>query len=272
MEERRWMQMVGRVYPVTTYLRRIDKHPTGDCPWGCKDAEGMPVKETLCHFQSECKHFKKNRTLAHNDIARATMAALKDMHLTNWKFFYETALEELPFKFKWADDVEEERQRRRRPDGVAWNAISGEVVFMEFTRAMDNPDNMAVALARKGHQYDKAVEALTRAQNYRSTKHSSRIAGVSTAPLIFGVRGTVMIDEARESLRVLGLTEAQLKRALATGVRAAITAASDMCTARTAALKCLPGIPRGADGKRVKTHIPQKPFKAAHWRRDRGSG
>ena len=33
LEERRWLQMAGRVYPVMSYLRRIDKHPTGECPW-----------------------------------------------------------------------------------------------------------------------------------------------------------------------------------------------------------------------------------------------
>ena len=31
-EERRWMQLVGRVFPVNSYLRRIDKHPTGAVP------------------------------------------------------------------------------------------------------------------------------------------------------------------------------------------------------------------------------------------------
>ena len=81
-----------------------------------------------------------------------------------------------------------------------------------------------------------------------------------------------MIDEARVSLGAMKLTEAQLKRVLAAGVRAAITAASDMCSARAAAMQCLPKAPRGADGRRVKIHIPQKPFKAGHWRRDRGGG
>ena len=82
----------------------------------------------------------------------------------------------------------------------------------------------------------------------------------------------VLLDEARMSSGALKLTEAHLKRVLAAGVRAAIAAASDMCTARTAALLCLPKAPRGADGRRVKILIPQKPFKAGHWRRDRGGG
>ena len=267
LEERRWLQMAGRVYPTMTYLRRIDKHPNGECPW-CKDG----TKETLCHFQSECRQFRKNCTLAHHAIAKATIAALKDFRLPHWRFFYETAFEDLPFAFAWANEAEEEQQRRRRPDGVVWNEITGEVTFLEFTRAMDNPDNMSAALARKGHQYDAAVAALRRAQGRRRTRHATRIGCVATAPLIFGVRGTVMIDEARTALGQLGLTEAQLKRALAAGVRAAITAASDMCTARAAALKCLPRKPRGRDGRRVTEVIPPKPYKGATWRSDRGRG
>ena len=155
---------------------------------------------------------------------------------------------------------------------MVWYEITGEVTFLEFTRAMDNPDNMSAALARKGHQYDAAVEALRRAQGRRRTRHATRIGCVATAPLIFGVRGTVMIDEARTALGQLGLTEAQLKRALAAGVCAAITAASDMCTARAAALKCLPRKPRGQDGRRVTEVIPPKPYKGAPWRSDRGRG
>jgi hypothetical protein len=272
MEERRWLQMTGRVYPVMSYLRRIDKHPTGACPWGCKDADGMPARETLGHFQSMCKQFRKNRTAAHHAIARATVAAIKDMRLQNWKIFYETPMSELPFKFKWASALEEAEQANRRADGVAWNEVNGQVMFLEFTRAMDNPDNMSAALETKGDQYKEAVRALERAQRCRQTKHPTSIIYISTAPLIFGVRGTVLMDEARAALMPFNLTEAQLKKVLGAGVRAAITAASDMCSARAAALKCLPKAPRGANGRRVQVKIPQKPFRARHWRGDRGGG
>ena len=109
--------MTGRVYPVMSYLRQIDKHPTGECPW-CRNGE----RETLGHFQSQCPQFASNRTAAHHAIARATVAALKDMRLTNWTIFYETPLSELPFRFKWKDEAEEREQEDRRPDGVVWNA------------------------------------------------------------------------------------------------------------------------------------------------------
>jgi ribonuclease HI len=272
LEERRWLQMAGRVYPVMTYLRRIDKHPTGACPWGCKDVGGSPARETLGHFQSECEQFALNRTAAHHAIARATMAALKDMRLPNWQFFYEMPFGEMPFAFKWASEEEKEQQAKRRPDGMAWNSVTGQVLFLEFTRAMDNPDNMQAALDRKGHQYDEAVTALQAAQRNSKFKHSTTISSVNTAPLIFGVRGTVLINDAREALQALNLTGAQLKRALAQGVRAAIAGASDMCSARAAALKCLPRAPRGLDGKRVKVVIPPKPFRERGWRQDRGGG
>ena len=257
LEERRWMQMVGRVFPVNTYLRRIDKHPTGECSW-CKNGK----LETLAHFQSECPQFALNLTAAHHAIARAVMAYLKDLSLPNWTFYYETELQDLPFQFKWSSRAEEEEQAARRPDGVAWNPILGKVIFLEFTRAMDNPQNMVEALAAKGQQYCAAMLAVNRA---------NPLISASTAPMIFGVRGTVMVSEAREGLAPLQLKRAQLEKALAHGVRAAITAASEMCSARFAALKSLPALPRGPDGKRVKVVIPPKPFRS-QWRGDRGGG
>jgi hypothetical protein len=264
-EERRWMQMTGRVFPVNSYLRRIDKHPTGDCPW-C----GTGVKETLAHFQSECPQFAPNRTAAHHAIARAVVAQLKDLRLSNWTFFYETEIQHLPFKFKWASVTEEREQEVRRPDGVAWNPVKGEVIFLEFTRAMDNPDNMAAACIAKGAQYDVPIRALRRAQDFRATKHKDHIYSITTAPLIFGVRGTVLMDVASEALRPLGLTHAQMKTTLARGVRAAITAASEMCSARFAALRSVPAAPRGPNGKRIRIIIPPKPFVATRWRGERG--
>lgn len=255
-EERRWLQMVGRVFPVNTYLRRIDKHPSGDCSW-C----GKGVQETLAHFQCGCPQFEKNRTAAHHLIARAVVASLKDLNLANWTFFYETEIKDLPFKFDWTSPAEERQQMTRRPDGVVWNPVLGKVIFLEFTRAMDNPKNMALACATKGRQYLVPMRAAQRA---------NLLYTVSTSPMIFGVRGTVLMTEAAEGLKDLKLTGAQLKRVLASGVRAAITAASEMCSARFAALRSLPASPRGRDGKKIKTVIPQKPAIARPWRSDRG--
>ena len=268
VEERRWLQMAGQVFPVHSYLRRIDKHPTGDCPW-C----GAGVTETLGHFQSVCPQFRLNRTAAHHSIARATVAALKDIRLPQWKIFYETELQNLPFRFKWASPGEAQEQAARRPDGVAWNELLGQVVFLEFTRAMDNPDTMAAALAAKGQQYAQAMRALRDAQRTREHRHQgpTPITSVTTCPLIFGVRGTVMMEEAWLGLAPLKLSNAQLQRVLAHGVRAAISAASDLCDARFAALRSLPKKPRGADGRIAKVHIPQKRFRDPGWRSDRGA-
>jgi hypothetical protein len=260
------MQMVGRVFPVNTYLRRIDKHPTGDCPW-C----GAGVQETLAHFQCGCPQFAEARTAAHHSIARAVVAHLKDLRLPNWTFYYETELRDLPFKFKWASELEERKQSQRRPDGVAWNPVLGKVIFLEFTRAMDNPDNMAAACAAKGQQYMVPMRALQKAQRSREHRHPALVTEqISTAPLIFGVRGAVLMDVAGVSLAPLGLTTKQLHRVLASGVRAAITAASTMCSARFAANKSLPAAPRGPNGKRIKVLIPQRPMQPRPWRSERG--
>ena len=190
----------------------------------------------------------------------------------NRKFYYETTLSDLPFTFKWASVAEVAEQKDCRPGGVAWNKVDGRVILLEFTQVMDNPDNMSAAMEAKGQQYKEAEVALERVQWCRATKHSTPIMYISTAPLIFCVRGTVMIDEARASLMSLKLTEAQLKRALSAGVRAVIAAASNMCSARAAAIRCLPKAPRGANGRRVKVTIPQKPFKPGPWRQERGWG
>lgn len=159
---------------------------------------------------------------------------------------------------------------QRRPDGVAWNPVLGEVIFLEFTRAMDNPENMAAAAAAKGNQYEIPMRALRDAQNHSATKHTSHIYQVSTAPLIFGARGTVLMKEAIEGLAPFQLTTAKINKVLASGVRAAITAASSMCGARFAALRSLPAQPRGPDGKRIKICIPQKPMQPRPWRSERG--
>ena len=196
---------------------------------------------------------------------------LKDLRLPNWTFFYETEIQHLPFQFNWASKLEEAKQMQRRPDGVAWNPVLGKVIFLEFTRAMDNPINMAAACEAKGQQYSFAMRALRKAQEPGQRKRESvAIASVSTAPLIFGVRGTVMMDVATEALSALGLTKAQIDKVLASGVRAAVTAASEMCAARFAALRTLPAKPRGPNGRRAKNIIPQKPTRASPWRSERG--
>ena len=48
---------------------------------------------------------------AHNDIARATLAAMKDLKLKGWQFYYETKLKDLPFKFAWDSEQEQEEQQ-----------------------------------------------------------------------------------------------------------------------------------------------------------------
>eukprot|EP00961_Rhodomonas_salina_P200540 2705368-Rhodomonas_salina.1 len=112
------MQLVSRTFPVNSYLRRIDKHVTGHCPW-CPG-----VSESMTHMQSCCPQFADHRTAAHHSICRATMAAMKDARPKHWQFFYETPLSALPVPLAWADDDEATKEADRRPDGVAYNSLT----------------------------------------------------------------------------------------------------------------------------------------------------
>ena len=172
------------------------------------------------------KHFEKNRTAAHHAIVRAVVSALREAKPPGWRFFYETPFQKLPIEFEWKDERERRKQRNRRPDCVAYNSGSQQAIFMEFTRAMDYETIMNAAVDRKSVQYNAAVKAARKAD---------RSLRVCTAPLVFGARGSVMYARALAELRTFNLKPAALDKVLAAGVRAAVTAASDMVTARFAA-------------------------------------
>lgn len=155
VEERKWMQCAARVFPVNSYLRRIDKHPTGDCPW-C----GAGNIESLTHFMSVCPQFALNCTAPHHAIARATIGAMREAAQPGWIFYYETTITDLPFDFDWPTLDEAVRGNARCPDGVAWNPSKQQVCFLEFTRCMDHPDTYAAALEAKRTQYVEEMCAL----------------------------------------------------------------------------------------------------------------
>ena len=68
------MQHVCHILPLNGYLHRIEKHPTGDCPW-CPG-----TRESQMHFHSECSEFEPHRTAAHHAIAKATISALRELN------------------------------------------------------------------------------------------------------------------------------------------------------------------------------------------------
>ena len=270
-EDRRWMQLVARVFPVYSYLRRIDKHPTGDCPWcGTAATSGTPeVRETITHFMSVCPHFAEHRIAAHHAICRATMAAIREAAEPGWVFYYEVPINLLPFDFTWPSPEAAEEGNARRPDGVAWNSASKKLYFLEFTRCMDHEHTMLAALAAKRTQYVKEMAALRCAQ--RALPRENRLTTIETLPFIFGARGAVRYSEAICSLNALGTPQKKHDTVLAAGVRAAITSCSDMCSARFAELKKLPGKARLPNGRLQRTIIPPKPTQLPTWRSDRGA-
>ena len=227
-EERNWMQHIVRTLPVNSYLHRIGKHATGECEW-CAGK-----RETITHFQTECGEFVSARHAAHNLVWQTLLAGMEKHAVPGWRFFQETSFDNLPFDFEWKDVQELAEEEDRQPDGVAYHEASRTVFLLEFTRAMDHSHTMGDAIARKGHQYDKALSAFRRHQ--RNTVWSKRVT-IKTLPFVFGVRGSVMEQECAKNMRAVGvLNRDEVTRILTQGVRAAIRALQDMKLARSAAL------------------------------------
>ena len=213
------------------------------------------------HFHSECPHFEPNRTAAHHLIAKSIISALRGFNPKGWTFWYETSFRNLPFTFEWRSETEESEEQDRRPDGVAFNEAEGIIAFLEFSRPMDQENNMRAAQERKSDQYLAAEKAIRRAAN-RIPWKDRKVKTVSTLPLLVGVRGSVNHYEAVQALSIFDLTGKKTDRVLAAGVRAAITAASAMIDARTAALPSAPS--------RGKQQFKPRPWRATAWRADRG--
>ena len=264
------MQLVADVYPNNAYLRRIDKHVTGDCPW-CPSG----TVETNMHIQCECSKYEENRTAAHHAIAKATLAGLKDLRLPGWQFWYETPFKDLPFEFEWsAEDLAGKvKQPDRRPDGVAWHEPSGSLYFLEFTRAWDDGDSLQRAEERKAEQYSCAEQAIRNSAAWRS-----KVRSVDTLPFVFGVRGSVRHKTLRENLLVMDVKPRQCGGIILRGIRAAITEARQVCVAHKELAKTAPKTfgphtrhQYTARGSRKRTLlVPPKPARAPRWRRDRG--
>ena len=134
---------------------------------------------------------------------------------------------------------------------------------------MDHEHTMLAALAAKKTQYVNEMAALRCAQ--RALPRENRLTTIETLPFIFCARGAVRYSEAICSLNALGTPQKKHDTVLAAGVRAAITSCSDMCSARFAELKKLPGKARLPNGRLQRTIIPPKPTQLPTWRSDRGA-
>ena len=138
---------------------------------------------------------------------------------------------------------------------------------------MDAPTTMAKALENKGQRYLEAENGIRRAQRSLGTWRSPArtVDTVTTVPCIFGVHGSALTTEMHAGLGIMGLNKTQIDKVITSGVRAAITGLSDMCTARWEALKSVPR-PRPPAGRKrnAPVSIPPKPHVPSGWRADRG--
>ena len=166
-----------------------------------------------------------------------------------------------PFQFEWESAEEEAREGNQRPDGVAYHETDHTVLFLEFARPMDQDQNVYAAQERKSTQYSVAEAAIRRAE--RQTPFLNRtVRHVDSVPFVVGVRGSVVYNRLLGALEVFKLSARKTDRVIAAGVRAAVTASSEMITARTAALPTAPR--RGRQAYQVR------PRQDRGWRADRG--
>mmetsp|Transcript_3682 Transcript_3682/g.7442 ORF Transcript_3682/g.7442 Transcript_3682/m.7442 type:complete len:131 (+) Transcript_3682:368-760(+) len=126
---------------------------------------------------------------------------------------------------------------------------------------MDQLANMRASMDRKSEQYAAAMTAISRAQ-LATPFFDRQVRDVRTLPMIVGVRGSVLYDDAVADLAIFELPKRKVDRVLAAGVRAAISVASEMITGRTVALPNAP--PRGRQAFRPRAR------RQVHWRAERG--
>ena len=86
-EIRCWMQAMTGTYPVTSYLHRIGKANSKQCPY-CSSGQD----ETLSHFLSVCPRFHDARTAAHNQIRGQLSASLRKSLPNGWMQLEETRM------------------------------------------------------------------------------------------------------------------------------------------------------------------------------------
>eukprot|EP00961_Rhodomonas_salina_P153315 2063963-Rhodomonas_salina.3 len=205
------------------------------------DADGwqsLPLQHTKCktleHFLSDCKHFSKHSTKVHNNIISAVLDQLLTLKPQGWEFLPETELCKLPqsIPFQWDSPEEERKEQQHRPNITAWpeHAADWIVLFLEFTRATNKPDNMDRAKAAKGSQYYAVVCAINNAADVPGTEDIC----ACTLPFTFGTLGSVLEPEAHSHLEQLDIKKKHFNSILGACVRAAVLGLAAMSDARTA--------------------------------------
>jgi len=130
-----WMKITSGIYPTASYLHRIGRAPTSDCPH-CSGG----ARETLGHFAGECPRFHDARTSAHNQSWSAISSVLSSM-LPAWELCWETSmsacgLELSPASFRSGDAPHTTcvTAGSLTPDGVAVHRTLRKILILEFCR------------------------------------------------------------------------------------------------------------------------------------------
>jgi len=150
-----WMKITSGIYPTASYLHRIGRAPTSDCPH-CSGG----ARETLGHFAGECPRFHDARTSAHNQSWSAISSVLSSM-LPAWELCWETSmsacgLELSPASFRSGDAPHTTcvTAGSLTPDGVAVHRTLRKILILEFCRpAHGSSPSLQAAWTRKREKY-----------------------------------------------------------------------------------------------------------------------
>ena len=88
-EYRTWLQCMMGIYPIQSYLHRINRAASPSCqPEHCMSS----ADDTLTHFACVCPKYREARTSAHNQIRRVVTSFLRRVVGPRWVLHEETRL------------------------------------------------------------------------------------------------------------------------------------------------------------------------------------
>jgi ribonuclease HI len=238
-EIRCWMQAMTGTYPVATYLHRIGRAQSRQCPF-CSSGQD----ETLSHFLSVCSRFHDARTAAHNQIRSQLSVSLRESLPAGWQLFEETPMLATGLQLRRiptaqvqdsgrpvsdADVVAGEMATGRwRPDFLAVSYSRSKIAIVEVCR----PSDVRLERLDAAHQGKLAVYAplLTALGFYIESGWAVQIL-----PWVIGARGLIKKRNLCNALEFLEVPHRKQQSIIEGTVQTSIAALAFMHRTRFAA-------------------------------------
>ena len=231
-EIRCWMQTVTGTYPVTSYLHRIGKAESKQCPY-CSTGQD----ETLSHFLSVCPRFHDARTAAHNQIRAQLSSSLRKALSSGWRCLEETPLSATGLQLRRvptalvqqsgrtvrsADiDIGSMALGRWRPDFVLVSDLHHRIAILELCRPSDvRIERLLEAYKGKLTTYEPLLTALGH--------YIDRGWDIQILPWVVGARGLIQTQHMGRALDFLNIPKGLWQSIIDDTVRASVAALAFM--------------------------------------------